>query len=481
MSPLVYLALFGWIPVTFQLFQRFPATNAVALSVVFATLFLPQSGIALPVIPDYSKIAATSYAVLLVTCVRESARLSRFQPGWVDIPVAIWCLCPFVTSMVNGLGPYDGFTAMLEQMIAWGAPYFLGRLYLGSLNGLRQLAIAILYGGLVYVPLCLLETRISPQLHRMVYGFHAHSDFSQTMRAGGYRPMVFMSHGLALAGYMLAATLIAIWLWRSGSLKEIRKVKMHWIVVILVVTFILLKSSGALFLLIAGVAVMLTARWLRTGILLLVLVAAIIGYLQMGVAGTFTVENVDRVTEITTQIAGEERAASLRFRLDNEQILGERARERVVFGWGGWGRNRVFNDYGEDISVTDSLWILAFGINGAVGLVSLFSTLLLPPVTFLLLRYPARTWFKPQVAPAAALSVVLVLYSIDCVLNAMTNPVFTLAAGGLAGLVLNGDRTPLPKQALPNAKATVKQPLPASPRRRALAAAQRKATSVCND
>jgi hypothetical protein len=119
-----------------------------------------------------------------------------------------------------------------------------------------------------------------------------------------------------------------------------------------------------------------------------------------------------------------------------EEILGEKARQRFLFGWGDSGGNRVYNEYGKDISVTDSLWIIAFGVNGAVGLVSLFSSLLLPVIVFCVFKYPARTWSNPKVAPAAALGVALTMYVFDCVLNAMTNPIFALIAGGISGLVL---------------------------------------------
>ncbi|HEY9866876.1 MAG TPA: hypothetical protein V6D21_22070, partial [Candidatus Obscuribacterales bacterium] len=90
-----------------------------------------------------------------------------------------------------------------------------------------------------------------------------------------------------------------------------------------------------------------------------------------------------------------------------------------------------------DISTTDSLWIIAYGMNGAMGVIGIFGTSLLPALTFSLLRYPTKTWFRPQVAGAASLSVVTVLYVLDNLLNDQYNPVFTLASGGLAGLVMN--------------------------------------------
>jgi hypothetical protein len=135
---------------------------------------------------------------------------------------------------------------------------------------------------------------------------------------------------------------------------------------------------------------------------------------------------------------------SLQFRFDNEEILGLKARQRIAFGWGGFSRNRVFNELGEDISVTDSMWIIAFGVYGVLGLISLTVSILLPVLAFCV-RYPARTWSNPAIAPAAALAVCVCLYMLDSVLNAMVNPIFMLAAGGLAGIAIQPRKAPVPQ------------------------------------
>jgi hypothetical protein len=72
------------------------------------------------------------------------------------------------------------------------------------------------------------------------------------------------------------------------------------------------------------------------------------------------------------------------------------------------------------------------------------ASLLLPVVSFCLLRYPASTWSHRKVAPAAVLAVALALYVLDCILNAMINPVFALISGGISGLVLREETTPRP-------------------------------------
>ncbi|MEO1905023.1 MAG: hypothetical protein ABGX39_05975, partial [Methylococcales bacterium] len=52
------------------------------------------------------------------------------------------------------------------------------------------------------------------------------------------------------------------------------------------------------------------------------------------------------------------------------------ARERLLFGWGGWGRNRAYSEVtGRDITVTDGRWIITFGQFGLFGFMAEFGLL----------------------------------------------------------------------------------------------------------
>ena len=432
MSPLVYIVMFGWIPAVLYLFNRLPAQRALVVSFISAWLFLPQATFPLPGLPDYTKMSATCYGVLLATIIFDFKRLSSFQFGWLDLPMLVWCICPFASSITNDLSWYDGVSAVVEQTVTWGLPYYLGRVYLNNLDGLRKLTIGIFIGGLIYVPLCLLEIRISPQLHRIFYGFYARNDFSQEIRYGGYRPTVFMEHGLMVGAWMMAAALLGCWLWKAGVIKQLWSIPIKWLVTALLITVVLVKSTGAWLLLAIGIVILFVANWFRTSFLVLLISVAISLYVYLGVTGNFPGE---QIVSVVSQVFHEERAQSLEFRFDNEKILSDKARQKMMFGWGGWGRNHVYDEWGKDISVTDSLWIIAFGANGAVGVISLIASLLLPVIGFLQ-RYSTNLWFNPKLAPAASLTVLLALYVLDCVLNSMINPIYTLACGGIAGLVL---------------------------------------------
>jgi hypothetical protein len=431
------IVMFAWIPVVFYIFLRYPPQRAVIISFIFAWLFLPVANIKFAGIPDYNKMSATSYGILLATAVYDSERFQSFKVSWI-----LWCvIAPMMSSLTNDLGLHDAISGALSQTITWGVPYFLGRIYLNNFEGLKQLAIGIFIGGLVYIPFIWFENRTFSSLHMAVYGIDTGRDIGQSFRLGGYRAQVFMEHGLMLSVWMMAASLMGVVLWRMGIIKRIWNQSIGLWIAILLFTFINLRSTGAYNLFLIGIFTLFLAWKFRTTVMVWLLTAAICLYLLLGFSGTFP--NKPIIAYIS-QIFPPERVQSLQFRFDNEEILSLKARERMAFGWGGFGRNRVFNEAGEDISVTDSLWILAFGVYGLFGLVTLTASILLPVIAFCV-RYPARLWTNPRVAPAAALAVCLCLYMLDCVLNAMINPIFMLAAGGLVGMALQPRKVPTPQ------------------------------------
>jgi hypothetical protein len=129
----------------------------------------------------------------------------------------------------------------------------------------------------------------------------------------------------------------------------------------------------------------------------------------------------------------ERRVRSLGGRLYHEGRLVTKAVQRPYFGWGGYGRNRIYNEEGEDTSVTDGMWIVTFGVKGTIAL-SASGLFLLLPLFFLWKRNGRKTLLRPEVAPAAALALVVTLFAIDCLLNYFLNPYYILCAGSLIAL-----------------------------------------------
>jgi hypothetical protein len=443
MTPQAQLAIIAWFPIILYIFKRYPPRTAVIVSFLGGLLFLPErTGFALPLIPDYQGMVATSYGIVVSLLLGDAKRLKQFKITWLDLPMLIWCICPFFSSVTNDLGAYDGVNESITQTVVWGLPYLLGKLYLNNLASLTALAKNIVKAGLIYVPLCIWEGLMSPNLHLIVYGYYAHpSGISQAIRYGGYRPNVFMQHGLMVGMWMMTVALVTIWLWQSKTIKKVWGYPVATLVPILIFTVIWVRSTGAYGYFFFGIITLVTAKFLKNSLPLLILIVIIAFFIHTNVTGTFQGDAI--LHGLTERGVSEERIQSLQFRWENEEILAEKARERLWFGWGGWNRNRVFQENWlgdwEDVSVTDSLWIIAFGIRGAVGLYSLTMALLLPPLIFSF-KYPAKIWFHPQVASAAVLSVCVCLYMLDSVINNMYNPLFPLISGGLTGLVNNSNK-----------------------------------------
>lgn len=460
MSPQAQLVMILWLPIVLYFFYKFPPTKAVSISFLGGLLFLPQkAGFELPLIPDYEGMVATCYGIFLGILIFDNQIFRKVRLHWIDLPIILFIISPIFSSISNGLGLYDGVNASLNQATRWAMPYFLGRLYFSNLLALKELAIDIVKAGLIYVPFTLYEIRMSPQLHSIVYGYFPHS-FGQTMRLGGWRPQVFMQHGLMLAMFLMSATLIAIWLWQGKVVKKIWNIPIEVVILILGITFILSKSTGTYGYMIIGLVIMFIAKWTKNSFPLILLTFSICLYLIFATSGNFQGE---KITPFVENIAGEERAGSLQFRFDNELILSDRARERIIFGWGGWGRSRVYqqNWTGEivDVSTTDSFWIIIFGTNGLFGLINVTLMLLLPIWCFVWFCYPVKTWFYPQIASSAVLAVILTLFMVDSLVNAMFNPIFPLISGALLGLFLKRRKTPQSKYnllKLPNRQPSIR-------------------------
>lgn len=440
----VPIMMFGWLPLTLILFALLGARKATVVSLVFGYLFLPNAIYDLPGLPDYTKVVATCLPILIGTLFFDSKRLNNISLSKLDIPIIIFCLSGSASSMSNGLGIYDAMSSFLGQIFFWGFPYAIGKMYFSDRDGLRELAIWVVIGGLIYIPFCLWEMRMAPTLNEHIYGFR-NDRFGTTLRFDGYRPTVFLQHGLAVGLWMMSSVIMGLWLWRSRAVAFVGNLQIGLCVGLLFVTFLLCRSLNAIVLFSGGLFAFYVIRflnWKSIIVIIMLIPAFYITTRQSAMVST------DQLVAIAENI-NEDRAQSLYGRLHHEERLAEKAWERPLFGWGGWGRNRVLDEEGNDTSVTDGFWVIAFGTYGLVGLISIGLVLLLPTFVFWR-RYRFLDWRQPHFAPMVGFVTILPLYAIDCLMNAMLNPVFTVVAGGLIGWLSTNDdgsiSAPLPEK-----------------------------------
>lgn len=269
---------------------------------------------------------------------------------------------------------------------------------------------------------------MSPQLHNTVYGFRTRS-FSMAARYGGYRPVVFMWTYLALAHWMTMATVVGFWLWRGARLRRLWGVPTAILLLGMSVTLVLCKMFTAFVLLLIGVSVPLLMVRFRTSLPFVILLLMVPLYMGMRASGLWLGQ------EAVTLAAkvDEKRASSLATRIANENRLAAKALERPFFGWGRFGRARVRNEQGKDITLSDGAWIIALGQGGLVRLAAWIGVFAFPLVKFIR-DYPGKVWVHPAVAPAAAIGMIVLLTFVNNLPNSTVNPIIIAAIGGLTTL-----------------------------------------------
>lgn len=428
MFPTVHIMMFGWPVISLVIFSQLRLRQAVLASLLAGWLLLPQAGFALSGLPDYTRSTAVILGVVLGIFFFHSGYLFRLRLRWLDLPIIVFCMCPLASSLSNDLGFYDGCSAVLTFTIDFGIPYFLGRLFFSDRIGIRDLATGLVLAMLCYTPLILYELRMSPQLHKHLYGY-MQIKFHMIWRLGWYRPMVFLHHGLELGVLLAGAAITAVRLWRCHAAKWIARLPIKVVALTLLAVSLLCRALNGYGVLILGLGALFFASRLTARVVIVSIALIPLFYISGRVMTNWDAAPLVKAVE---QI-DEERAVSLQSRISHEISLIEKAMQRPFFGWGGWNRNRseeIMEGARGKRSITDSWWIIIFGQRGIVGLLSL-GLVLLRPIMQLAKNLPSAGWSFPENAPATALAMVLLGFTFDCLVNAMVNPIYFVIAGAL--------------------------------------------------
>ena len=141
-----------------------------------------------------------------------------------------------------------------------------------------------------------------------------------------------------------------------------------------------------------------------------------------------------QITECVNQVCTE-RAQSLELRFDQEESLLVHGNHKPWFGWGSWGRNRVRDETGKDLSVIDGKWIGTIGVKGWFGFLSEFMFVVVP----IWLAYKVGTKIKDidkkQRVFLSAHALIVSIILLDQMPNASMNALYWLLVGSLLGRV----------------------------------------------
>ncbi len=439
-----HLALLAIVPFSWFAFRSRPTLTASLWVFFGSVLFAPEHAyFKLPALPPFTKQTIPLVCVLVAVWFRspEVVRAARPFRG-LDLLALLPVATALATAATNtdplqfgvvsrtfcqAMSITDGIALGLTFAFNIWLPFFIGRMLIRSGRDLRTLLTTLATFGVVYTPFMLYEMRFSPQLHRMLYGYMAHPDFLQTVRWGGYRPMVFMEHGLAVALFAFVAWSAALVMTRDGAVK-ITWWRARWVTFGLAAMVVFSKSTGVIgYMLICLIPLY---RLKPRALLRFAAAGSTLVMLYPALRATDLFPTME-LYDFFAQNVSQDRADSLLFRFTNEDMLLDRARERVLWGWGYFGRNLVYERMtGEMISVTDGYWIIIFGMSGAVAFVAAFGTLLTPVYSALgrLKKLPQRDHLL-----TASLALIVSVVVIDLVPNGLYSVYPYFLSGALWG------------------------------------------------
>jgi hypothetical protein len=418
-----------------------PVVRATLWSILGAYLLLPVgTKVDLPMIPPLDKVTVPNLAAFFVCRMVLGKRVSLFpKQAKARGLLMIYIASPFMTALLNGdpvvSGPlyiagmdyHDALSAVIRQLL-FILPFLLGLQFFRTEKSLEEMLMVLVVAGLWYSLPMLFEVRLSPQLHTWIYGYFPHS-FLQQMRDGGFRPVVFMGHGLWVAFFTMTALVSAVAFWRIRR-SPVRQLSSGIVVAYLTIVLVLCKSMASL---VYAVFLAFWIKFVKPGFqvrLAMVMVLIALSYPLTRGLGWFPVQ---QISDLAASVSVD-RAKSLDFRMRNEDMLLHKANQRPLFGWGTWGRNRIYDPTtGRDISVTDGRWIQVIGQFGWVGLLAEFGLLALPVIrSAKLLRY---TESRREAIILAAVSLILSISLLDLLPNNTMSPFTWLMAGALLARV----------------------------------------------
>jgi hypothetical protein len=434
------LALFAWIPIGILAFRLLPVRVALLVNFIGGWAVLPGAnytptdtplpywimGVSLHGQYFITKATITGFTGLLGVFLFDRKSFGRFRLSIWDVPMAMWCLVPIFSAIANPGDSNQGAIDELYHLLAWGGPYFLGRLYFTDTPSLRLAAKGFVIGGLGYIPICLVEFFTGPRLYVLLYGYQPYQMVG-AQRYVGYRPIGLLEDGNQLGIWMATAALVALWLWARKTASSILRIPIAVVVVALFAVTLLSQSAGAILLLLAlAPFVFIDPRHLSRTVTI-VLVLGIVGFAGLRIANIYSLQNLIRqnnTARAASDFLKRIGRGSFGWRLVQDERHIDIALQQPILGYGEWdwwdrGPARPWG-----------LWLLAFGEYGAVGLAALECLLLIP-----VLR---AVWFPLARSDIGymnlrhTLSAAVLISAIDSLLNSALILPLLLVIGGMS-------------------------------------------------
>ena len=324
-----------------------------SIAMLAGLMVLPAGkAITLSRIPDLDKFVVSALGVLIGTIIFHPHVLMRFRPRWFDAILPLMMLAGVATSVKNGLGAYDGCSLAFKTTVTFLLPLFLARVHLGTPQGIKTFLFVLVAASVIYTPFLLWEWRMSPQLHRTVYGYFQH-DFVQFRRWGFFRPVVCFRHALDLGRFYAFSAFVAAFPLREEVKRRIPFGNFAFLIPLF---GLLLTMSFGPYLLFGFLSCtyFLVRRWNWTGYIIPAAAVVWAVLLIMGLRPLYGATDALRAIS-------PDRAQSFQYRLNALETYRTNIMSQPIWGHGRFGRGRI------NKIATDSTLLVRSLSDGLVG------------------------------------------------------------------------------------------------------------------
>lgn len=440
MTALPTAVLLGWIPISLYLFYRYPMRIAILLVFVGGWAVLPTANfvpspdpfpywiLGAGIAANYflTKATVLGFVGLLGLLLFDRGSVRRLTLTFWDIPMIMWCIVPLLSTIANPVPFGAGIRGEVYQLLAWGVPYLLGRIYFSDTDSLRLAAQAFVIAGLCYIPICLVEIKTGPQLYAHIYGYLPFQ-WIGAKRYIGYRPVGLLEGGNQLGIWMATSALIAVWLWAKRIVSHILGIPIAWVAVSLFVTTLLCQSGGSILLLLALLPFVFVSHKTFPRVVAVMLIAGIFTFGLLRLANVIhlqTLVNHNAVAHFAADFLKKIGRGSFGWRLWQDEVHVNIALRKPLLGYGEWDWWRLgsLRPWG--------LWLLVFGMYGSFGLLALESFQLAPVIRVV--------WFSLARSDIEylnlrhALAAAILMTAVDNLLNSSMILPLLLIIGGMS-------------------------------------------------
>lgn len=434
------LALLLWLPLSIFFCFRYPLRIAFLLIFVGGWAILPAAryvpsneafpywilGTCLP--SDYFLTKATIIGLCGLICflLLDRQAVHRFRLTLWDLPMLLWCMVPVLTGIANVLPLSQMVRLETYQLLAWGVPYFIGRLYFSETGALRLAAQAFVIAGIFYIPICLFEVWKGPQLYAHVYGYLP-LRWIGARRYIGYRPIGLLENGNQLGIWMATSALIATWLWAKKIMDRVMGIPIAVVALALLFTTVLCQSAGSILLLFVLLPFVFVSHKTFPRAIAIFFALGIIFFAGLRLANVVSLRYLahnNREAHAFAVFLKKIGKGSLGWRLGEDERHVSIALDRPILGYGEWDwwRRGTLRPWG--------LWLLGFGMYGILGLVALEALQLAPVIRAI--WFPLARSDIEYLNLRHALAAAILITAVDNLLNSSMILPLLLFMGGMS-------------------------------------------------